>query len=97
MNLCSNQVYFPALIFAHLFFCAAAIFFLPAADIFRRALTFVFPSRTWRTPVNFLISSLIAWCDGLQAHGLPPRVRSCDRKDSMQFGSPDISVCQGSA
>jgi hypothetical protein len=28
--------FFPALIFAHLFFCAAAILFRPAADILRR-------------------------------------------------------------
>jgi hypothetical protein len=31
------MLYFPALIFAHLFLCAAAILFLPAADILRRA------------------------------------------------------------
>jgi len=29
--------FLPALIFAHLFFCAAAILFRPAADILRRA------------------------------------------------------------
>ncbi len=29
--------YLPALILAHLFFCAAAILFRPAADILRRA------------------------------------------------------------
>src|ERR1700686_5328454 len=54
--------FFDALIFAHLARCAAAILFLPAADILRRARVVFFALRSsrCRTSVNFSISFRIS-------------------------------------
>jgi hypothetical protein len=57
----TSLYFFDALIFAHLARCAAAILFLPAADILRRARVVFAPrSSRCRTSVNFSISFRIS-------------------------------------
>jgi hypothetical protein len=73
--------FFDALIFAHLARCAAAILFLPAADILRRARVVFFapPSSRCRTSVNFSISFRIS-CAMDSRPMAAPRFARCDRK-----------------